>query len=121
MKQLKAFKFRIEPNKQQQVLINKTLGCTRFLYNQMLEEKQVKYKAQDKSKNKTEKEYKIEFDWLKEVDSIALQQARIDLKIDSDYNASLNILEEGLRILKKNCRDDKVSLLNIQMKLVCSS
>ena len=84
MKQLKAFKFRIEPNKEQQVLINKTLGCTRFLYNQMLNEKQVKYKAKDKSKNKTEKEYKIEYDWLKEVDSIALQQARIDLKTAYD-------------------------------------
>ena len=41
------------------------------------------------------------------------------LIIDRDYNASLNILREGLRILK-NCRDDKVSLLNIQT-LVCSS
>ena len=81
---LKSFKFRIEPNKEQQVLINKTLGCTRFLYNRMLDEKQVKYKAQDKSKNKTEKEYKIEFDWLKEIDSIALQQARIDLKTAYD-------------------------------------
>jgi len=78
---LKAFKFRLEPNQEQQVLINKTLGCTRFLYNQMLNEKQTKYKSQDKSKTKTEKEYKIEFSWLKEVDSIALQQARIDLRI----------------------------------------
>jgi putative transposase len=43
------------------------------------------------------------------------------VKIDRDYNASLNILSEGLRMIKKNCRDDKDSLLNIQMKLVCSS
>jgi putative transposase len=81
---LKAFKFRIEPNQTQKVLINKTLGCVRFLYNQMLNEKQVKYKSKDKSKNKTEKEYKIDFDWLKEVDSIALQQTRIDLKTAYD-------------------------------------
>lgn len=81
---LKAFKFRLEPNKEQQVLINKTLGCTRFLYNQMLNEKQTKYKSKDDTKLKTEKEYKIEFDWLKEVDSIALQQARIDLKTAYD-------------------------------------
>jgi len=81
---LKAFKFRIEPNHHQRVLINKTLGCTRFLYNQMLDEKQTKYKSKDKTKLKTEKEYKIDFDWLKEVDSIALQQARIDLKTAYD-------------------------------------
>ena len=81
---LKAFKFRLEPNQEQRVLINKTLGCVRFLYNHMLNEKQVKYKSKDKSKNKTEKEYKIDFNWLKEVDSIALQQTRIDLKTAYD-------------------------------------
>jgi len=31
-KTLKAFKFRLEPNEQQKVLINKTLGCARFLW-----------------------------------------------------------------------------------------
>jgi len=76
----KAFKFRIKPNQTQKVLINKTFGCTRFLYNQMLNERQSKYKLQDKSKLKTEKDYKIDFEWLKEVDSTALQQARIDLE-----------------------------------------
>jgi len=81
---LKAFKFRLEPNKQQKVLINKTLGCCRFLYNQMLSEKQLKYKSKDTTKCKTEKEYKFEFEWLKEVDSIALQQSRIDLKTAYD-------------------------------------
>ena len=40
------------------------------------------------------------------------------LAIDRDYNASLNISREGLRILSG--RDDRASLLNIQT-LVCSS
>jgi len=40
--------------------------------------------------------------------------------IDRDYNASLNILREGLRILNKNCRDDSDSSVNMQT-LVCSS
>jgi putative transposase len=84
MKQLKAFKFRLEPNNQQKVLINKTLGCCRFIYNQMLSEKQLKHKNSDKSKLKTEKDYKIDFEWLKEVDSIALQQSRLDLKTAYD-------------------------------------
>jgi putative transposase len=79
MKVNKTFKFRLEPNNTQKVLINKTLGCCRFLYNQMLEERQSKYKLKDKSKCKTEKQYKKEFDFLREVDSISLQQTRIDL------------------------------------------
>ena len=44
---LKAFKFRLNPNNTQKVLINKTLGCTRFIYNQMLNEKQLIRKLED--------------------------------------------------------------------------
>jgi len=80
----KAFKFRLVPSKEQQTQISKTLGCCRFLYNQMLEEKQTKYKSNDKTKCKTEKQYKIDFSFLREVDSISLQQTRIDLKTAYD-------------------------------------
>ncbi len=81
---LKAFKFKLVPNKEQQIFITKNLGCCRFLYNQMLEEKQTKYKSNDKSNDKskcrTEKQYKEEFEFLKEVESSSLQQVRIDLQ-----------------------------------------
>ena len=87
MKLNKAYKFRIYPTKQQEEIINKTFGCCRFIYNQMLAER---ISAYEKLKNdrdqlyaykyKTEKQFKEEFDWLREVDSIALQQSRRNLE-----------------------------------------
>jgi len=38
-KKLKAFKYRIYPNKEQRILFGKTFGCVRFVYNKILEEK----------------------------------------------------------------------------------
>lgn len=83
MKLNKAYKFRIYPTKQQKELINKTFGCCRFIFNQMLDERINIYEQfkDDKEslysyKYKTEKQFKEEYDWLKEVDSIALQQSR---------------------------------------------
>lgn len=35
----KAYKFRLYPNKEQEVLFNKTFGCVRFVYNKMLAER----------------------------------------------------------------------------------
>lgn len=89
MKQiLKTYKFRLYPNEEQEILINKTFGCTRYIYNQMLSERKNVYEnlknnkeELKKYKYQTEKDYKQEVEWLKEVDSIALQQSRIDLEM----------------------------------------
>ena len=75
----KSFKIRIYPNKEQQILIDKTFGCTRFIYNFMLNLKQKLYKNfninlsyNNMSKILTElKRHKL---WLCEVDAVALQQ-----------------------------------------------
>lgn len=105
-KQLKALKVRIYPNVSQKVLINKTLGCSRFLYNQMLSERlgvfdKLKEDRRElyEYKYKTEKEYKEEFDWLKEVDSTALQQSRMDLTTAySNFFKSLKGQRKGQKV-----------------------
>ena len=83
---LKALKIRIYPNVKQTSLLNKTFGCTRFVYNSMLSERKKVYgelkelpRELYEYKYKTEKKLKEEFPFLKEVDSIALQQARMNL------------------------------------------
>src|SRR5690625_423474 len=83
----KAFKFRLQPNKRQEVLLAKTFGCVRFVYNKMLTEQQEtyeKYKDDKKMlKNKkfpTPAKYKVAFPFLKEVDSLALANAQINLQ-----------------------------------------
>jgi len=84
----KVYKIKLYPNKKQQELINKTIGCSRFIYNQMLNERINVYEKLKNDKDilylykyKTEKEYKQEFLFLKEVSSRALQQSRINLEI----------------------------------------
>ena len=75
----KAFKFRIYPNTKQQILIAKTFGCVRFVYNRMLSDRIEHYKETGKSLNNTPAQYKKDFEWLKEVDSLALANAQLNL------------------------------------------
>ena len=80
MKQNKAYKFRIYPNEEQKIIFAKTFGCTRFIYNKMLSDK-IDYYQQTKQKlNNTPAQYKSEFEWLKEVDSLALANAQMNLQ-----------------------------------------
>lgn len=76
----KAYKFRLCPDSKEQVLFAKTFGCVRFIYNKMLGDK-IKYYEETKQKlNNTPAQYKKEFEWLKEVDSLALANAQMNLQ-----------------------------------------
>jgi len=76
---LVAYKYRIYPNKEQQIYLAKTFGCTRFIYNRMLGDKIEHYKSTKESLKNTPAQYKKDFEWLKEVDSLALANAQINL------------------------------------------
>ena len=81
---LKAYKFRLYPTKPQQEYFMKTFGCVRFVYNKMLEERIRLYEDSKlnpgaKQKLPTPAKYKPEFPFLKEVDSLSLANAQMDL------------------------------------------
>jgi len=81
---LKAYKYRIYPNNEQRIYLAKTFGCTRFVYNRMLADRIKSYEENKdldiKSiKYPTPAQYKKEFLWLKEVDSLALANAQMNL------------------------------------------
>ena len=63
-----AYKFRLYPNNEQAIVLDKTFGCCRFLYNRMLNERKNIYEqfkddkdALKKIKYKTEAQYKKKF------------------------------------------------------------
>lgn len=69
----RGYKFRIYPSAEQRTMFAKTFGCVRFVYNRMLSDKLEK-------KSVTPAQYKDEFEWLREVDSLALCNAQMNLK-----------------------------------------
>lgn len=77
---LKSYKYRLYPNKKQQEYFAKCFGCVRFIYNRMLSDKIEYYKETKQKLNNTPAQYKKEFPWLKEVDSLALANAQMNLQ-----------------------------------------
>lgn len=73
-------KYRIYPNKDQEIYFAKCFGCVRFVYNMMLSEKQEYYKETGKSLRVTPAKYKKDYPWLKEADSLALANAQLHLE-----------------------------------------
>ena len=68
----KGYKFRLYPNLEQKIFFEKTFGCSRFIWNQMLADRIAHYKETGEFLKNTPAQYKSQFPWLKEVDSLAL-------------------------------------------------
>ena len=80
MKYNLAFKYRSYLNKEQELLINKTFGCVRFVYNTILYTANKIYEETGKNKIITPASLKNENQFLKEVDSLALSNAQLNVK-----------------------------------------
>ena len=84
MERLKAYKFRLYPTEEQEIFFAKSFGCVRKVYNLMLDDRKKAYEEvkNDSSKKMsfpTPAKYKEEFPFLKEIDSLALANAQLNL------------------------------------------
>ncbi len=112
---MKAIKVKMYPNKRQKEVIEKTFGCTRFVYNWALDRKIKHYQSEKKSLGKYTLMNEIvalkndpKTEWLNEVPSQALQQAVMDL--DSAFNRFFKRTSKFPRFKSK--RDDRKSYRN---------
>ena len=80
MKIYRAYKFRLYPNEEQRILIHKTFGCSRFVYNYYLNYQKEKGVQKTFDLCKDLKELENQYEYLKEVDSCALRSSIFDLE-----------------------------------------
>lgn len=118
----KAFKYRMYPNREQRILLAKTFGCTRFVYNHYLAKRRNAYEKDGITLSysacaKDLVSLKKEYEWLKEVDSIALQSSVKNL--DTAY---INFFRKKRNILDSNRRRHIVIRIqqNIRMEILNS-
>lgn len=81
---LRAYKYRLYPNSEQKEYFAKTFGCSRLIYNLMLADRIKSYEENKdldikKIKYPTPAQYKKKYEFLKEVDSLALANEQINL------------------------------------------
>ena len=76
----KAIKYRLYPTTEQSVMFAKTFGCCRKVYNLMLADKIESYKSTGKFVAVTPAKYKKDYPFLKEVDSLAMANAQLNLQ-----------------------------------------
>lgn len=73
-----SYRFRLYPTKSQETLIQRTFGCSRFVFNHFLADRMEQYKQTGKAPTRFQQDksltaLKEELVWLKEVDATALQ------------------------------------------------
>ena len=106
-----AYRFRIYPNREQEVLLAKTFGCCRFLYNQMLNDKIREYEATKKMLRNTPAMYKKAYPFLKEVDSLAL--ANVQMHLEKAYKNFFRDPKIGFPKFKSKHRSRKSYTTNV--------
>lgn len=87
-----AIKYRIYPNAEQEILIHKIFGCCRKIWNLMLNDRNEHYKNTKETLKPKPATYKKEFDYLKEVDSLAL--ANVQLNLERAFNDFFNDIKK---------------------------
>lgn len=124
----KAYKFRIYPNKEQEILIQKTFGSVRFVYNHYLAKHKELYEEQGValdynkcSADLTQLKKQDEYNWLKEVDSTALQSSLKNL--DLAFKNFFRRVKQGDKKVgyprfksKKFSKKSYTAKMNIQLK-----
>jgi len=111
---LKAYKYRIYPNKEQEEFFAKTFGCCRFVWNKMLEEKLSAYAEKKPIPLVTPAKYKKDFPFLREVDSLAL--AYVQLQLEKAFkNHFKNPKSFGLPQLKRKKYKQSYTTNNVNM------
>ena len=93
-----SYKFRIYPNSEQRALIARTFGCARYVYNHFLNLRKETYEASGETIGYVKSsalltQLKKELTWLKEVDSIPLQESLRDL--DFAYQGFFRRVKKG--------------------------
>lgn len=93
-----SYKFRIYPTSEQENLIQRTLGCCRFVFNHFLAERMEQYKQTGKSPTRFQQDksltvLKKELEWLREVDATALQASLQSL--DTAYQNFFRRVKQG--------------------------
>ena len=92
-----ALKYRIYPNESQDEMFSKTFGCCRKTWNLMKADRDKEYQQNGKTIHPTPAQYKEDYPFLKEVDSLAL--ANVQLNQNKAYNEFFKSCKE-----KKNFR-----------------
>lgn len=117
----KAFKYRMYPNREQRILLAKTFGCTRFVYNHYLAKRKDAYEKDGITFSysacaKDLVSLKKEYEWLKEVDSVALQSSvkNLDTAYINFFRKRRNILDSNRRrhIVIRIQRNIRMEILN---------
>jgi putative transposase len=79
-KMLKSYKYKLIPNEDQKVLLNKHFGAIRFIYNYFLNERKQEYETNkqtinyyNNAKSLTELKKQEQYSWLNEINSQSLQ------------------------------------------------